>query len=59
MFKFKFTVMQEPDLQIITLFLSFRLFKVFENFKTSLRYYLSNFCMLINFRSMFPFYTRV
>ena len=59
MFKFKFTVMQEPDLQIITLFLSFRLFKVFENFKTSSRYYLSNFCMLINFRSMFPFYTRV
>ena len=59
MFKFKFTVMQEPDLQIIALFLSFRLFKVFENFKTSLRYYLSNFCMLINSRSMFPFYTRV
>ena len=59
MFKFKFTVMQEPDLQIITLFLYFRLFKVFENVKTSLRYYLSNFCMLINFRSMFPFYTRV
>ena len=59
MFKFKFTVMQEPDLQIITSFLCFRLFKVFENVKTSLGYYLSNCCMLINFRSMFPFYTRV
>ena len=59
MFIFKFTLMPEYELQIITLFLSFKLFKVFENLKTFLGYYSSNFCMLINFMSMFPFYTRV
>ena len=51
--------MPEYDVQIITLFVSFKLFKVLENFKTSLGYYLCNFYMLINFRPMLPFYTRV
>ena len=62
MFNFKFTVMQEPDLQGITLFLGFKLFKIFENFKTTFGYYLSDFCVLVSFQanvSMFSFYTRV
>ena len=33
MFNFKFTVMRKLDLQKITLFLRFKLFKIFENFK--------------------------
>ena len=32
-FNFKFTVMRELDLQRITLFLGYKLFKIFENFK--------------------------
>ena len=62
MFNFKFAVMREPDLQRITLFLGFKLFKIFENFKTTFGYYLSNFCVLISFHanvSMFSFYTRI
>ena len=40
MFNFKFTVILEPDQQRITLYLGFKLFKIFENFKTTLGYYL-------------------
>ena len=47
MFNFKFTVLREPDLQRIT-FLGFRIFKMFQNFKTTFGYYLSNFCVLIS-----------
>ena len=54
MFNFKFTVMREPDLQRITV-LGFRIFKIFQNFKTTFGYYLSNFCVLI---SMFSFCTK-
>ena len=43
MFNFKFTVMREPDLQRIKLFPGFKLLKIFENFKTTFGYYLSNF----------------
>ena len=32
-FNFKFTVMRESDLQRLTLFLGYKLFKIFENFK--------------------------
>ena len=46
MFNFKFTAMQEPDLQRIT-FLGFKKFKIFQNFKTTFGYYLFNFCVLI------------
>ena len=49
MFNFKFTVMREPDLQRIT-FLGFKIFKIFQNFKTTFGYYLSNFCVLISFQ---------
>ena len=38
MFNFKFTVMQEPDLQRIT-FLGFKISKIFQNFKTIFGYY--------------------
>ena len=61
MFNFKITVMRQPDVQRITLFLGFKLFKIFENFKTTFGYYLSNFCVFISFQanvSMFSFYTR-
>ena len=50
MFNFKFTVMRESDLQRITLFLGFKLVKIFENFKTTAGYYLSNFCVLISLK---------
>ena len=62
MFNFKFTVMREPDLQRITLFLGFKLFKIFDNFKTIFGYYLFNFCVLVSFQanvSMFSFCSRV
>ena len=49
MFNFKFTVIQEPDLQRTALFLSFKLCKIFENFKTTFEYCLSNFCVTISF----------
>ena len=49
MFNFKFTVTREPDLQRIT-FLGFKIFKIFQNFKTTFGYYLSNFCVLISFQ---------
>ena len=42
--------MQEPDLQRIT-FLGFKVFKIFQNFKTIFGYYLSNFCVLISFQA--------
>ena len=45
---FKFTVMREPDLQRIK-FLGFKIFKIFQNFKTTFSHYLSNFCVLISF----------
>ena len=41
--------MREPDLQRIT-FLGFKILKIFQNFKTTLGYYLSNFCVLISFQ---------
>ena len=47
MFNFKFTVMRQPDLQRITL-LGFKIFKTFKNFKTTVRYYLSNFPYFIS-----------
>ena len=47
MFNFKFTVMREPDPQRI-IFLGFGIFKIFQNFKTTFEYYLSNFCDLIS-----------
>ena len=50
MFSFNFTVMREPDLQRIT-FLGFKIFKIYQNFKTTVRYYLSNFCVLISFQA--------
>ena len=50
MFNFKFTVMREPDLQRIT-FLGFKIFKIFQNFKTIFGYYLANFCVLISFQT--------
>ena len=50
MFNVKFTVMQEPDLQRIT-FLGFRIFKIFQNFKTTSGYYLSIFCVFISFQA--------
>ena len=50
MFNFKFTVMREPDLQRIT-FLGFKIFKIFQNFKTTFGYCLSNFCVLISFHA--------
>ena len=62
MFNFKFTVMRGPDLQRTALFLSFKLCKIFETFKTTFEYYLSKFCVIISFQanvSMFSFYTRV
>ena len=43
MFNFQFTVMGESNLRRITLFLTFKLFKIFENFKTTFRCYFSNF----------------
>ena len=49
-FNVKFTVMQEPDLQRIT-FLGFRIFKIFQNFKTTAGYYLSIFCVFISFQA--------
>ena len=42
--------MREPDLQRIT-FLGFKIFKIFQNFKTTFRYYLSNFCVLVSFQA--------
>ena len=42
--------MREPDLQRIT-FLGFKIFKIFQNFKTTFGYYLSNFCVLISFQA--------
>ena len=42
--------MREPDLQRIT-FLGFKIFKIFQNFKTIFRYYLSNFCVHISFQA--------
>ena len=39
MFNFKFTLMQEPDQQRIALYLGFKLFKIFEKFKTTSGYY--------------------
>ena len=50
MFNVKFTVMQEPDLQRIT-FLGFRIFKIFQNFKTTSGYYLAIFCVFISFQA--------
>ena len=50
MFNFKFTVMRQPDLQRIT-FLGFKIFKIFQNFKTIFQYYLFNFCALISFQT--------
>ena len=50
MFSFRFTVMREPDLQRIT-FLGFKIFKIFQNFKTTFGYYLFNFCVLISFQA--------
>ena len=50
MLDFKFTVMREPDLQRIT-FLGFKIFKIFQNFKTTFGYYLSNFCVLVSFQA--------
>ena len=41
--------MQEPDLQRIAT-LGFKIFKIFQNFKTTFGYYLSNFCVLISFQ---------
>ena len=59
MFNFNFTVMREPDLQRIT-FLGFKIFKIFQNFKTTVRYYLSNFCVLISFQfNVLFFYQRI
>ena len=43
MSNFKFTVMQESDLQKITLVLSFKLFKIFQNFKATFGYFFSDF----------------
>ena len=50
MFNFKLTVMREQDLQRI-LFLGFKIFKNFQNFKTTFRYYLPNFCVLTLFQT--------
>ena len=47
MFNFKFTVMRQLDLQRIA-FLGFKLFKIFENFKTTFRYYYLTFASLFN-----------
>ena len=41
--------MRELDLQRIT-FLGFKIFKIFQNFKTTFGYYLSNLCVLISFQ---------
>ena len=49
-FNFKFTVIREPDLQRIT-FLGFKIFKIFQNYKTTFGYYLSNFCVLLSFQA--------
>ena len=51
MFNCKFTEVRELDRQRITLFLGFQLFKIFENFKTTFGYYLSNFCVIILFKA--------
>ena len=52
MLNFKFTLMRGPDLQRTTLFLDFKLFNIFENFKTTFGYYLSIFfCVLISFQT--------
>ena len=56
MFNFKFTVMQEPDLQRIT-FLGFRIFKIFQNFKTTFGYYLFNFSVQV-YRNFFNLFTK-
>ena len=50
MFNFKFTVMREPDLQRIT-FLGFKIFKIFQNFKTTFGYHLI-FVSLFHFISI-------
>ena len=42
--------MREPDLQRIA-FLRFKIFKVFQNFKTTFGYQLSNFGVLISFQA--------
>ena len=42
--------MREPDLQRIT-FLGFKIFKIFQNLKTTFGYYLFNFCVLISFQA--------
>ena len=42
--------MREPDLQRIT-FLGFKIFKIFQNFKTTFGYYLCNFCDLVSFQA--------
>ena len=55
MFNFKFTVMEISDLQNKPF--RFKIsFKTFENFKTTLGYYLSNFCILISFQANIPFF---
>ena len=54
MFNIEFTVMPEPNLQRIT-FLGFKILKIFQNFKTTLGYYLSNFFVLISFQANAPF----
>ena len=51
--------MREPDLQRIT-FLGFKIFKIFQNFKTTFGYYLFNICVLISFQANVLFlYQRV
>ena len=42
--------MREPDLQRTT-FLGFEIFKIFQNFKSTFGYYLSNFCVLVSFQA--------
>ena len=51
--------MREPDLQRIT-FLGFEIFKIFQDFKTTFGYYLSNFCVLVSFQAKVLFlYQRI
>ena len=42
--------MREPDVQRIT-FSGFKIFKISQNFKTTVGYYLPNFCVLISFQA--------
>ena len=48
MFNFKLRVMRESGLQRIA-FLGFKIFKIFQNFKTTFGYYLADFYVLISF----------